>query len=342
MLQRLVLLLFLIGLSSTVSAEQSFEDRIPKELLTRKDRSFFTLTVENDLFGAGTDRNYTSGVRLSYYDAGEGASNIVRRLEDYLGFYETNETTNTYYSIGQNLYTPAVITTRTPDPNDRPYAAFLYGSIGSSTVSGDHIDDIELTLGVVGPWALGKETQKFVHEQINSDDPLGWDHQLQNEPGLMIAFQRTWPEAFAAQMDPFYLRVAPHLGATIGNIYSYAAFGTTLQLVPTHAIWQAPPQRVRPAIPGSGYFAVPEDRFAWSLFAGFEARSMFRNIFLDGNSFRDSPSVDRDIAVLDANLGLSTTYGPMQIAYTLNWRSREFKDQDKNALFGSISLGYRF
>ena len=322
--------------------EGSFKDRIPRELFARKDRSFLTLTVENDLFGGGTDEHYTSGVRLTYFDSSDEASNIVKKLGHMIPFFEPNETTNTYYSFGQNLYTPSVVTTVTPDPADRPYAAFLYGSIGSSTITENHMDDVELTLGVVGPWALGEQTQKFIHKQVDSDDPRGWDSQLENEPGIVLSYQRTWPEAYVADLDPVYFRVAPHAGAAVGNIYTYAAVGMTFQLVPRHAIWQAPPQRVRPAIPGSGYFAVPKDRFAWSLFAGFEGRGMLRNIFLDGNTLRDSPSVDRKYGVVDANVGLSLTYGSVQTAYTLNWRSREFEGQDKNSLFGSVSLGYRF
>ncbi len=321
---------------------RSFRERIPQELFEREDRSFLTLTVENDLFGGGSDENYTSGVRLTYFNSGNDASNIAKKMGDILPFFEPNETTNTYYSVGQNLYTPSDIRARTPDADDRPYAAFLYGSIGSSTVTDNQIDDVELTLGVVGPAALGEQTQKFVHKHVDSPDPKGWNSQLKNEPGLMLAYQRTWPEAVAVDMGPVYFRMAPHAGATVGNIYSYVAAGTMLQLVPKHAIWQTPPTRVRPAIPGSGYFSVPQDRFAWALYAGFEGRSMFRNIFLDGNSFRDGPSVNRKLGVLDLNAGFSVTYGAIQTAYTLNWRSREFYGQDSNSLFGSLSLGYRF
>jgi hypothetical protein len=78
------------------------------------------------------------------------------------------------------------------------------------------------------------------------------------------------------------------------------------------------------------------------LFAGIEGRAMARNIFLDGNTFTDSPSVDKKTLVYDANVGVSLTYGKTQISYTLNWRSREFFAQDKSSLFGAISIGYKF
>lgn len=345
--KKLAVLFFLLAslplcLLASEDPSSSFQDKIPAHLFDREDTSFLTITSENDLYGSGTDENYTNGARITYYDTSREASQLVKGLDRLLPFFEVNQTTNTYFSLGQNMYTPRNISTRTPNPNDRPYAAFLYGSIGSNTINENHMDDLEITLGVVGPWALGEPVQKFVHKNINSLDPKGWDHQLKNEPGLMVAWQRSWPEAFAANLSPVYFRLAPHIGATIGNVYTYGAAGLTLQLTPSYAIWQAPPPRVRPAMPGSGYFAVPNNGFAWSLFAGVETRLMGRNIFLDGNSFRNSPSVDKELTVLDANAGLTLTYDQIQLAYTLNWRSREFHGQQDNSLFGSVSLGYRF
>jgi hypothetical protein len=134
----------------------------------------------------------------------------------------------------------------------------------------------------------------------------------------------------------------PHTGLTLGNIYTYGSGGLTLQLTPKQYKWQSSPLRVRPAIPGSGFFVVPDNRFAWSLFAGMEGRAIARNIFLDGNTFDDSISVHKKYFVADANAGLSVTYGRAQISYTLNWRSEEFEGQSDDSLFGAISLGYRF
>lgn len=55
------------------------------------------------------------------------------------------------------------------------------------------------------------------------------------------------------------------------------------------------PPRIQPSLPGSGFFVPPQDRFGWYLFAGVEGRAVARNIFLDGNTFRDSRSVDKEL-----------------------------------------------
>lgn len=294
------------------------------------------------MFGSGADRNYTSGVRLGWFDTASVPPQAGRVIDSILPMFDANETTSVHYSLGQNLYAPRNLLIGVPDPKDRPYAAFLYGSMGLTGLSGNHLDNVELTLGVVGPPALGEQTQKFVHSITDSDNPQGWDYQLKTEPGVMVSWQRLWPEAHTARLGNLHFRASPYGGATLGNIYTYASTGVLFQLVPKEHKWQGLPLRVRPAMPGSGYFSVPDGEFSWSLFAGLEGRAVARNIFLDGNSFRNSPSVDKKPLVGDANVGLSFTYGRTQLSYTLNWRSEEFHGQDGADLFGAVSLGYRF
>ena len=336
----------LSGLPATPGHAQdekpTFEKSIPSEVLLDENNTFLTFTIENDMFGGGTDKNYTSGARLTWFDLGAEPPFLAEVLDSLVPSFRVNDTTSVYYSVGQNLYTPEDIRAPSPDPLDRPYAAFLYGSAGFTSITDNHIDDLELTLGVVGPLAFGEQTQKQVHEWVGSPEPQGWDFQLENEPGLILSWQRSWPEAFAATPGPLHMRVTPHVGTTLGNVYTYANVGLTLQLLPDADRWQTQPLRVRPAIPGSGFFAPPSNAWAWSVFAGVEGRAVGRNIFLDGNSFRDSRSVDRRYFVADASAGLSLTYGAARISYTFNWRSREFDRQDDPSIFGAIAVGYRF
>ncbi|MDX1974557.1 MAG: lipid A deacylase LpxR family protein [Rickettsiales bacterium] len=334
---------FLVSaLMTTAAHAESFEQEATREFNKKPREQFLTLTVENDMFGGGSDRNYTSGVRLSWLDTATNPPKLSKYVDEFLPMFSVNDTTAVYYAVGHNLYTPRNIQTTTPDSRDRPYAAFLYGSLGMSTIVDNHQDRVELTAGVIGPAAMGKGIQEFVHGVVDSDDPAGWSHQLENEPGLMVSTQRLWPELYKAEIGNLHFRTSPYVGGTLGNIYTYSNTGVIFQLVPSKYKWQSLPPRVRPAMPGSGYFSVPENEFSWSVFAGIEGRAVARNIFLDGNSFENSPSVDKKYAVGDANIGLALTFGRTQMTYTLNWRSEEFHGQDRPDLFGAIGLGYRF
>lgn len=336
-----LIIIILLSPLHSLAQELPYEDRLAEELSTT-DTDFFTFTLENDSLGNGADQNYTSGVRISYFNHSANPPEFAKNIAEYIPTFDINETTSTSYSFGQNLYTPKDISTPIANPNDRPYAAFLYASAGLTSVTNNHSDDLEITIGVIGPLAFGEGAQKSIHKILKAEEPKGWDHQLSNEPGLILSWQRQWPEAYTHDIGKLTFRAMPHTGASLGNVYTYGAGGVTFQLTPKRFQWQSQPLRVRPSIPGNGFFIVPEKNFAWSLFAATEGRAMGRNIFLDGNSFESSPSVDKKILVGDASLGARIIYGKAQLSYTLNWRSKEFEGQEDTSVFGAMTLGYRF
>jgi hypothetical protein len=182
-----------------------------------------------------------------------------------------------------------------------------------------------------------------VHKYTNSPDPRGWKNQLKTEPGLVLSWERRYPGRYSLDLDKIWIDVSPSFGLTAGNVYTHAAAGLSFQIGPEYQRWQDMPLRVRPSMPGTGFF-VPTSlsRVGWSVFGGVEGRAVARNIFLDGNSFRDSHRVDKNYFVYDLNAGLSLTYGPVRTSYTVVKRSSEFKGQDKDAVFGGVSLSVQF
>lgn len=318
-------------------------DAIPQSIIDRYKTNFFTLVVENDMFGGGTDKNYTSGVRLTYFNVNAAFPDIAHRIAALIPTFDINRTSSIFYSLGQNLYTPDNISSAVMMPGDRPWAAHLYGSIGMATLTGRHIDEIEASLGVVGPWALGKQTQRFIHKHVSgSPAPRGWHNQIRNEPALMLGWQRRWPAFATASAGGFRFSAAPHIGLTLGNVHTFANAGFGFRITPEDGLWQDTPVRVRPALPGTGYFDIPEKGWSWFLFGGIDSRAVARNIFLDGNSFRDSPNVSKKHLVGDTSLGLALTFQQFRISYTLNHRTKTYETQDDNELFGAVSLNYRF
>jgi len=88
--------------------------------------------------------------------------------------------------------------------------------------------------------------------------------------------------------------VLPHFGGALGNVFTYGAAGVTLRIGSGLEDDFGPP-RIRPSLPGSAYF-LPGKGFNWYLFAGLEGRAVLYNIFLDGNTFTDSHSVDKSLS----------------------------------------------
>lgn len=326
-----------------VTDEINTEQRVTLNRLRETDKNYVTASMENDMLGGGTDEYYTSGVRLTWFNTDFTVPVLLEKADDVVPTVDFNTTTSTFYTLGQNIYTPDDITEAELDPDDRPYAAFLYGSAGMSTIEDNHIDEFEVTLGVVGPEALGEQAQKFIHKHVSdSNIPKGWKNQLDFEPGVIVSLTRRWPVAYKADFGDFRFQAEPNVNVSLGNIYTYAGTGLNFTFGPYQGKLQDTPPRVRPAIPGTGYFETPDQGWSWYLFAGIDGRVVGRNIFLDGNTFKDSPSVDKKYFVGDASAGAAITLGDYRLSYSYNLRSKEFDGQDKPSAYGSLSLSTKF
>lgn len=299
----------------------------------------FSVVVENDLF-ADADRHYTNGVRFAWLpDAAETpdwAVNIARLVP----WFPKEGEVLSGYAIGQNMYTPLDITLEEAPQDDRPYAGWLYGTVGLGVETGKQLDQVTVTLGLVGPASMAEETQIAVHKVVDAPRPRGWDAQLKNEPGIVLTYQRSW-RSFATQtLAGMDLDLTPHAGGALGNVYTYANAGLMLRYGKNLPLDYGPP-RIQPSLPGSTFF-VPRSDFGWYLFAGVEGRAVARNIFLDGNTFRDSREVDKKSLVGDLQFGVVLAWREARLSYTHVLRTREFDGQDENDGFGAVSLSLPF
>lgn len=302
------------------------------------DKQIVSFVLENDLF-TGTDRYYTNGVRFAYLTEEQRAPQWVQNIAQHLPFSKKRNY-RISMAFGQNMYVPTSIETPNPSPDDRPYAGWLYGSVGLVSDSGEVLRTALLTVGMVGPASLAEHTQKFVHEIVNSPKPLGWDHQLKNEPGIILTLEQKWRNLYQIAPMGIEMDATPHVGINLGNINTDAIIGTTFRIGYDLPADYGPP-RIRPSLPGSDFF-IPNENLSGYLFAGVEGRGVARNIFLDGNSFRDSPSVDKRYWIGSAQLGAAVTYRDVRISYTHVFQSKEFKTQLKAAQFGAVTISTRF
>lgn len=298
-----------------------------------------SLVVENDLF-ADEDKHYTNGVRLSWLPDAARTPQWAERVARLVPWFPDTGAVLSGYAIGQNIYTPRDIRRREPLPDDRPYAGWLYGSVGLGVESGRQLDQFLLTVGVVGPASLAEETQVAMHQLVGAPQPRGWHAQLANELGVILTYQRSWRSAPIARVGRLDLDLMPHLGGAFGNVFTYANAGLTLRLGENLPRDYGPP-RIQPGLPGSSYYG-PQDGFAWYLFAGLEGRAVGRNIFLDGNSLRDSARVDRKPWVGDLQFGGVLAWRELRLSYTHVLRTREFDGQGKRDSFGALSVSLPF
>ncbi len=303
------------------------------------DNGAWSLVIENDYFYE-TDRDYTSGIAViwvpKHATPPEWALGFARALP---WFPQTGEVRHGY-AIGQTAFTPQDVTSTVPPSDERPYAGWLYGSIGVGALTGQRLDQFGLTLGIVGPASMAEQVQVVIHSLTGSADPQGWDSQLGNEPGFVISYQRSWREALQGTVAGQELSLSPHLGGAFGNVYTYLNGGAMLRWGRGLARDFGPP-RIMPSLPGSAYF-MPTTGRSWYLFLGVDARLVARNIFLDGNSFTESASVDRIPLVADLQWGVSVTLEELRLSFTQVRRSKEFEQQVGHDEFGALAISVTF
>jgi hypothetical protein len=303
------------------------------------EKGTFSLVVENDLF-ADFDRHYTNGIELSWTSGPDAVPDWLLDAAHAFPLFPDAGRVRVTYSAGQSIYTPSDITQRSPRPDDRPYAGWLHASVGLTAETGSRLDQLQLTVGMVGPAALAGQTQKFVHEITGADRPRGWSHQLENEPGIVLSYDRSWRALASGSLLGFSMDFTPHVGGALGNVFTFADAGAMVRLGYDLPNDYGPP-RIQPGLPGSGFFE-PGGDFGWYLFAGIDGRAVARNIFLDGNTFVDSRSVDKEPLVGDAQAGIAFTFGNTRVAYTHVFRTREFDCQGDFDEFGALSISARF
>jgi lipid A 3-O-deacylase len=303
---------------------------------------------ENDSLFFNSDKHYTQGLRLGWLGPDVARDNEWNEPFDALGGFlpvfgtgEGERSRRYALSFGQSFFTPKVLTANPPDPNDRPYAGWLYlGADLLQDTDRKMLEHLELQVGVVGPAALGKPVQKEWHDIIGATEPKGWDAQLHDEPGLVLSYERKWRFTLAED-DAIGIDVIPELGASLGNVFTYGEgggmlrFGRNLQA-------DYGPARMRPALSGTDYFNRDylDGDFGLYGFLGAQGRAVARNIFLDGNSFRSSPSVDKEPVVADLQAGVSLFWlSGARLDAAVVYRTREFEGQNHGDMFGIVSLG---
>ena len=133
----------------------------------------------------------------------------------------------------------------------------------------------------------------------------------------------------------------------LGNVATYINAGAELRLG-----WSIPndfgTSALRPggdnSSPGSIWDPRSTNLRRWGMhgFISMDARLVGHDIFLDGNNFRPSHSVDKNSGVVEGALGISFIYGGVKLSYAHIFRSKEFSQQPSAHSYGSLAFSYTY
>lgn len=326
--------LFFIALQAAIYTQASAAD----------DERFFTFTFENDTF-LRKDEGYTNGTGLTLGQAGFssfGKENVpgwllplTRNLSISTAPDKTRGISHMFF---QRLQTPEDIEDREFIPDDLLYAGLLAWQGTMYSWDNNVSDQLSLILGVVGPAALGKNTQKFIHKIVGADDPKGWDFQLRNEPVIKVEMQRNWAMYRAAgTRREFEVIGLSSLG--IGNLESGIRGGFALR-------WGTNLSA------SFGAFTLQADRHVNPLaftptnefytFIGARAGLIANDLLIEGNTFKTSPSLPLEHIQNEVTGGVAFSRGRWAFVLGLSTFSPRTKISSTRESFGAIGITRRF
>lgn len=328
---------------------------LPASALADLETEPWTLNLyfENDLFSE-SDQNYTNGIRMSWispdlssYEKDPRIPKWMRQLNNGLHFFHQLKdrdklSKNLVFSLGQLMYTPTTIDATELLVDERPYAGFLYSEMDYQIRGEGQLDTVGVLLGVVGPAALGRETQDFIHDLRGFDKFQGWDNQLENEFGLQLVYEHKRRIFSGPVRQMLSHDLIGYAGLSLGNVATYLDFGGEYRIG-----WQLPDDfgtsAVRPggdnSAPGRGDPRLNSSGLSGlHVFFSLNSKFVVHDIFLDGNSCNDSHSVDKKPWVGNLASGFSFILGRWKISYAQVFRSKEFFKQSGSHSYGSLSI----
>ncbi len=338
-----------------------------------------SLRLENDR-ATGTDQNYTSGVAITLISNDLTGSvrpeclpapvrlhaSLIKRMNP--GFWSDAgngaHTQNVVVKFGQSMYTPKDFARTDLIADDRPYAGLLYMGLSWNRrrnepgTSLETLDTREITMGVIGPLSLARQSQDLVHDVIGVERFQGWHNQLKNEPALQLAFDRKYREyrGTGAVIPGFSADSIRSLGLRLGNIETSGTLGIEGRIG-----WNLPNDfgsyPIRPGAenrpPSAAALRARAANGAGAsrpagihVFTALETKLVAHDFSLDGNLFRSGHSVTRKPWVGQASVGVSA-HGVLaghgaRLALMRVYRSREFKQQGPTHAYGSVTLSINF
>lgn len=251
-----------------------------------------------------------------FYDTDEELTGAIKIL------YQNNE--NWSFHLGQDVYTPKIITTLSPTLGERPYNAWLYtgATYQEEAESIDTLFSFTLDLGTRGPRALGEDVQNGIHDAVAAKEVLGWDSQTPNEYGNIVTI--------TAETSIANILIDSRKELTHLSIYGTTQSGTLLTTYSAGISmafgYNTPFYNTEINFPEDDTFYV---------FGNLQTIYVEENRFLEGNV---GYNVIREKYLRKYDVGVNWDIDNIRLRFTATTMSKEFTTQSKGHRFGVIEI----
>lgn len=291
-------------------------------------------TDDDSYLAQGSDRYYTAG-NFGYFRHALNVKDSTHLRNKVLGF-----------EFGQKLYTPhsgSINFTGADDPQyiDRPFAAYLY--VGS-TLNLLYKDESNLKLGaqigMVGPAALGRPIQVFIHRAFGLYQPSGWEYQIGNDFEVNLSAEYNRLLARASWAD-----VSLTSYADLGNGFTGAGIGPMFRLGDFNQLFNS--ESTQSTAIKSRSFSPLNSR---ELFFYYKPQisAVAYDATIQGSLFNSRKpgsmevTLDPERVIFSNQLGLGYSGKRFVIDVAAVFHTKDVKEMSQAHQWGSVTLLYRF
>ncbi|MEE1883843.1 lipid A deacylase LpxR family protein [Pedobacter flavus] len=275
----------------------------------------------------GQDQYYTNGVFLSFQHAMDQSNlqkNVVKKT---WGF-----------SAAHKMYSPYSGNVKFAKYQDRPFAAYLYGSTNFNWYfKNEAVLKTELQLGVLGESAFGKEAQEFIHELIGFYEINGWQYQIRDMFAInsQIQYQHLITRTDNNKVD---------LSATgqidFGNIYQAVGLGLNLRIGLFNQMFQS--TFTQSAISNKAITPKFTDKEFYFYYKPFISIRSVDATIQGGHNTNSPVTFGIKPYLFTQTVGLSYNKRRFSIDYAAQFNTKEIKSKAKAHEFGTFTFNYKF
>ncbi len=304
----------------------------------------YTVTIYWDNDGSilkrnnAQDRHYTNGNALTITHQPVWAE----RFKDVLPLEETFDQTAAGFILGHLIYTPERITARRLQRDDRPYAGYLFTGVYLQRSNDDVFDHAQFDVGIVGPSAYAEQLQEEFHDWLERDQPNGWDNQLKDELTVQLTLRRKWrldlPDIQFAEYR-LEQQFVPQADIAVGSVHRHLGAGGTWRIGHNLPDDFGPGRLADPVDATTDYTTNVSGGYVFLRAAG---RVVEHDLFLEGNSFKESHGVNAETLVGEVQVGVAAYIRceswTLLANYSQTFISKQFQGQRGSDAYGSLAV----
>ena len=191
--------MLLVGGVRTAWPAVDDEDKLPAGEYSHhlREAAKYRLELDNDAF-VSSDNQFSSGWSLQYHSAIADDWRSLKTPVKWLtkpgahlpGLQSDALKKRFNMSVRQIIQTPARLSERERILDDVPYAAVIALQTSWIAYNDSELRGFEVSVGLVGPAALGEPSQNFGHRLAGINEARGWDNQLNTEPVFNVNYMR--------------------------------------------------------------------------------------------------------------------------------------------------------